>query len=838
MLIKYLSAVLSLLLLIICQPANAQYKKEYKPMDAGELKLALQKANRLGTVLYLAAHPDDENTRMITYLTKEQNIRAGYLSITRGDGGQNLIGSEKGKLMGLIRTHELLQARDIDGGHQFFSRANDFSYSKTAKETLEIWDKEEVLSDIVWTIRKFQPDVIITRFPSEEYGGHGHHTASAILAEQAFDAAANPQKFPEQLELVDTWQPKRLLFNTTFWFYRGSEEEFDPSQFMSVNVGLYNPLLGQSYTEIAAISRSQHKSQGFGSSKSRGRKMDYLDHTKGEKAKKNMFEGVNLSWSSVEGGSYVGDFITQAISSFNPEQPHEVIPLLTQAYKALNNVQDKHWREVKRHEIKKLIAAANGLWFETTSREISGAPGTQLHFTASVVNRGPYDFTLKRVELPFGQSAITYDKRLPENEKVALEDSLVIPQDAPYSHPYWLREDMQSKGMYTVKNQKLRDLPRAQPNASVKFVYEVDGAEIEFTKPIEYKWTDPAEGERYRPFEIAPPVTVNIADKVYVFNDDDAKTVELTVKAGKDNISGTLRPGIPEGWRAQPSEYQVDLAKKGQEETFSFEVIPPEQQQEAELKPVVRTGDGRHYRRIVKIDYDHIPVQQLYPEAEAKMVRLNIQKRGSHVGYIMGAGDEVPASLRQIGYEVTMLDESNFGQTKLDQFDVIVVGIRAYNTIERMEHRYERLMAYVKNGGTLVAQYSKSYNQKTDKIGPYDFEIQSDARITVEEAPLTMLEPEHPIFNTPNNITQKDFQDWIHERGLYFAGEWSSQYTPLLSGHDPNEPSRKGGLLVTNYGKGAFVYTGYAFFRQLPAGNPGAFRLFANIISYRGSKGK
>ncbi len=802
-------------------------------MDAGEIKLALEKANTLGTALYLAAHPDDENTRLITYLTKEQNIRTGYQSITRGDGGQNLIGPEKGKLMGLIRTHELLQARQLDGGHQFFTRANDFSYSKTAEETLEIWDREKVLSDMVWTIRKFRPDIIITRFPSEGYDGHGHHTASAILAEEAFEAASDPNRFKEQLDHVDTWEPKRLLFNTSHWFYRDKDEEFDPSQFLSANVGMYNSLLGKSYTEIAAISRSQHKSQGFGAPRTRGNKMTYLDHTKGAPAKGNMLQGINMQWSRVDGGKYVGDFLNQAIQSYDADEPHQIIPLLTQAYKALNNVDNDHWQERKRQEIKKVIAAANGLWFEATAEDFSGAPGTEMKINASIVNRGPKNFELKRIELPFNKGTITYEKQLPENENITLEDSLIIPESASYSNPFWMRHKMQSKGMYTVENQQLRDLPRAQPQASATFVFDVNDATLTFTKPIDYKWTDPAEGERYRPFEIAPPVTVNINDKVYVFPNDKPKSIQFTVKAGKNDIRGNLRPGLPEGWEVKPNKHAINIDKKGKEKTVSFEVRPPTDQEEAKLKPAVHTDDGRHYRSQEKIDYGHIPVQQLYPEANAKMVRLNIAKKGNHVGYIMGAGDEVPASLRQIGYNVTMLDESNFGETDLARFDAIVVGIRAYNTLDRMVHRYDRLMKYVKNGGTMVVQYSKSYNQKTDQIGPYDFQI-SRNRITVEEAPLKMLHPEHPIFNQPNNITQKDFEGWIHERGLYFADEWSEEYTPLLSGHDPNEPPRKGGLLVTDYGEGAFIYTGYSFFRQLPDGNPGAFRLFANLVSYQG----
>ncbi len=819
---------------LLAMPLFGQYKKEYHPMDAGEIKLALEKANTLGTVLYLAAHPDDENTELITYLTKEQNVRTGYQSITRGDGGQNLIGPEKGKLMGLIRTHELLEAREIDGGHQFFTRANDFSYSKTAKETLSIWNREKVLADMVWTIRKFKPDVIITRFPSEGYDGHGHHTASAILAEEAFDAAANPDRFKEQLDHVDTWQPKRLLFNTSHWFYRDKDEEFSPSNFLGINVGMYNPLLGQSYTEIAAVSQSQHKSQGFGAPQRRGKQIDYLDHTKGEKAQQNIFEGVNMRWSRVEGGSYVGEFIDQAISSYNADRPHKSISLLTQAYKALKNVKNDHWREVKRHEIKKIIAASNGLWFEATSEDFSAAPGTEMHVNASIVNRGPYDFTLKRIELPFGDKSISYNEQLPENEKVTLKDSLTVPHGTSYSHPFWMRKEMTSKGMYTVNDQQLRDLPRAKPQANVKFVYEVDGAELTFTKPVEYKWTDPAEGERYRPFIITPPVTTNIADKVYVFADDKSKSVNITVKAGKDDVSGTLKPGIPDGWEAQPAQYEVDLAKKGDEKTFSFAITPPSNQEKGKIRPFIQMDDKVYRRSMASINYGHIPVQQLFPDAASKLVRLNIDKKGSHVGYIMGAGDEIPSSLKQMGYQVTMLDESNFGETNLSQFDAIVVGIRAYNTVDQMKHRYDRLMEYVKDGGTMVVQYSKSYNQKTDKIGPYDFQL-SHNRITVEEAELTMLDADHPIFNQPNNITQKDFEGWIHERGLYFADEWSKEYTPLLSGHDPNEPPRKGGLLVTDYGEGAFIYTGYSFFRQLPAGNPGAFRLFANLVSYRGS---
>ncbi len=365
--------------------------------SASDIQLELKKLYSLGSVLYLAAHPDDENTRLIAYLENEALLNTAYLSVTRGDGGQNLIGPEIKEMLGVIRTQELLQARKIDGGQQFFTRAIDFGYSKNPEETLKIWDKEKVLSDVVWVIRKFQPEIIITRFPSDGRGRHGHHTASAMLAEEAFDAAADPDRFPEQLEFVRPWQVKSLLFNTSWWFY-GSPENFNSDGMIAIDVGAYNPLLGKSYTEIAAESRSMHKSQGFGSSGTRGAEFEYLEFVKGAKIAESYFKQPIMNWEEIEGGAAIGSLLYKAYEAFNPEQPSVVVPILIEADQMLVNLKDQYWRQVKRKQLKKLLQAALGLYLEAATTEMSATPGETIKIKLEATNRSDVPVVLNSID--------------------------------------------------------------------------------------------------------------------------------------------------------------------------------------------------------------------------------------------------------------------------------------------------------------------------------------------------------------------------------------------------------------------------------------------------------
>jgi LmbE family N-acetylglucosaminyl deacetylase len=820
-----------LTILIFSTGLIAQPEERY---NSAQILQDLKKLNILGSVLYIAAHPDDENTRLITYFTKGKLYNTGYLSLTRGDGGQNLIGPELYEQLGLIRTQELLQARKIDGGKQFFSRANDFGYSKNPDETFRIWDKEKVLSDMVWVIRKFRPDVMITRFNTEPGKTHGHHTASATLAVEAFDAAADPNRFPEQLKYVRVWQAKRLLWNTNWWFY-GSEKDFKTEGLLKIDVGGYNSTLGESYTEIAAKSRSMHKSQGFGSSGTRGLAPEYLDHIKGAKASKDIFEDIDVSWSRVPDAEKIGPLLQKAFQNFNPQDPSASLDVLLQARDAITMLPDSYWKKVKLDELEHVIKACLGLWTEAVAADYSAVPGQSIKVNVEVINRSTAPLELQKISyLPSIYDTIL---SLPLKENVSNTHStkITIPEKFPYSQPYWLI-DKSTTGMFTVTNQVLIGLPENPPAIEVEFTISIKGKNIIYKTPLVYKKTDPVKGEQYRPFEITPALFINCPEKVLMFADDKSKSIEVTVKAGKSTIAGKLMVAVPSGWKCEPSSNQFSLINKGAEQIFSFKIFPSSEISEEQLKIFAICGKDTFNQGLVSIKYDHIPAQSLFPPSTIKAVRLDLKKKGDHVGYIMGAGDDVPASLRQVGYKVTILKEENINLEKLQQFNSVVIGIRAFNMNERLRYCHPALLEYMRLGGTMVVQYNtlpgRAADSKlvTDSIGPYPFKL-SNERVTMEDAPIKILNPKHILLNKPNKITDADFANWIQERGLYFPNEWSKKYETIISCNDIGETPKEGGILYARYGKGVFIYTSYSWFRELPAGVPGAYRLFVNLIS-------
>jgi LmbE family N-acetylglucosaminyl deacetylase len=826
--------LLCALLFLIPYGVSAQ---ALKPMKTGELQLALKKLRVLGAVLYIAAHPDDENTRLIAYLAKHKHYETAYLSLTRGDGGQNLIGSEQGYLLGVIRTQELLAARRIDGGKQFFSTANDFGFSRNPQETLLLWDSTRVLADMVWVIRKFRPDVMITRFPTDGSGGHGHHTASALLAEDAFRAAADPKVFPEQLQYVPVWQPKRLLWNK--WRGVNDTAKIDESQFLPMDVGTYNPLLGESYYDIAMDSRSQHKSQGFGAAKERGTRMEYVQHIMGDRAQKDLFDNINTTWARIKGGEKVGKLIDEAIAKFNPENPSAIVPTLLQAYRQLdtwkaNNDEERYWIGVKKDEIKDVVRECAGLWFETVAEDYSAVAGDSVNTITTVLNRSALPFKWRIYDVEFAQGfdpsnggKVNKDVSLANNVPQIVKAKYRLSEKLNISQPYWLIKPL-NKGMYQVADWNLVGLPETPPEHTVLFGVELDGVMLTYRIPMMYKWTHRVDGEQYRPFEIVPPVTANIKDKVYVFSDRNPKEVSLLLKAGRSKASGKVSLILPRGWRSEPASIDFTMAMKEEEKMVNFLLFPPDEASTAEIGVLIN-GEPAH--GLEEINYPHIPIQMLYPMATTKIVKLDIQTKGKIIGYYDGAGDEIPNSLRQIGYQVVNLTDENFDNMNLSQFDAIITGVRAYNARPRIKFHSPKLLEYVEKGGTLIVQYNVSFGLGTQQIGPYPFRI-SRERVTLEDAPITFVNPNHPLLNSPNKITQDDFKDWVQERGLYFADRWDDKYETVISCADPGSDQLKGGLLFAKYGKGAFIYTGYAFFRQLPAGVSGAYRLFTNLISY------
>ncbi len=804
---------------------------------ATEIYQGIEKLNFLGSALYVAAHPDDENQRLIAYLANEYNAEMAYLSLTRGDGGQNLIGPEIRELLGVIRTQELLGARRIDGGRQMFTRANDFGYSKHPDETLEIWQREEVLGDVVWAIRKWQPDVIINRFDHESAGRtHGHHTSSAILSYEAFDLAGDPEAYPEQLNYLDPWQPRRLFFNTSWWFY-GSREAFakaDKTNLMSVDIGVYYPMRGKSNNEIAAEARSMHKCQGFGATLQRGTQQEYLKLLKGDMPaqKEDLFQGINTTWSRVKGGEAVGAILEQALENFTFEQPYKVVPYLLDARKAMDGVEEGYWKRVKSKELDELILACMGMYVEATAEDYSATPGETIELTMEAINRSPVTARLKSVTYEPVMADTTLALELENNQQYEFYKKLELPDNMSYTNPYWLNEEG-SLGMYKVEDQQLRGLPETPRALQVAFHLEIEGMPMTVIRDVVYKETKPSQGETYRPFEVTPPVFANIAEKVYVFASDEPQEVAVRVRAGKDEVKGQLSLSLPEGWRAEPAKAAFEIAAKSGEQVVTFMLYSPAEQSEGRIQAVATLENGKAYTKGLNIiAYDHIPTQTVMLENSAKVVKVDIATAGKQIGYIMGAGDEIPNSLEQIGYEVTLLSDEDITLEQLQQYDAVILGIRVYNTNERMAFHQPVLLDYVKQGGTLINQYNTTWNLKVDMedIAPYHLKISRD-RVTVEEAEVRMLAPDHPVLNWPNKITTSDFEGWVQERGLYFPNEWGDEFTAVLSSNDPGEDPKNGGLLVAPYGEGYYIYSGYSWFRELPAGVPGAYRLFANLIS-------
>lgn len=824
---------LSIIVFLLFQFGYAQ--QPIKP-NAVVIYNQIQKLNFLGSVLYIAAHPDDENTRLISYLSNETKARTGYLSLTRGDGGQNLIGSELREQLGVIRTQELLEARKIDGGEQLFSRANDFGYSKNSDETLLIWDKNQVLSDVVWAIRKFQPDVIINRFDHRTPGTtHGHHTASALLSVESFDLANDKKIFPEQLKFAQTWQPKRQFFNTSWWFY-GSKEKFeaaDKTNLSVLQIGVFYPSLGKSNQEIAALSRSCHQSQGFGSTGSRGEETEYLELLKGVglKDKNNIFEGIDTTWNRVKGGAEIGKLIEKIKTQFDFKNPSASIPDLAKAYSMIQLLENEHWKTIKSEEIKTIIASSSGLYLEVVSDNQAIVPNSSMKVKIEAINRSPINMKLESIISLPEQKITTQNVNLKNNITQNLSLEIQLSENLKYTNPYWL-DEKGSEGMYRVDNQTNVGIPDIIREAKVVFMIMINGIIIPFERNIIYKYNDPTKGEIYNPLDIVPEITTTIIDKVAIFSTNKSKTIGIKIKAGKEIENGVIKLEVPMNWKVIPAEIPFALSKKGAEQIVNFEVFPPENADEIVVKCIAIINGKTHDKEQINIDYDHISKQQILRTSEAKFIKLDIKTGSEKIAYIMGAGDEVPKGLMQMGYEVILLKPEEITKEKLQYFDVIMTGIRAYNTVKLLSIKQDILFDFVKDGKTMVVQYNTNDELATKNIAPFSLKISKD-RVTEENAEIRFIEPQHVVLNFPNKITSKDFEGWKQEQGLYYPSEWDVAFTPILASNDKGENEKKGALLIAKYGKGHYIYTGLSFFRELPEGVSGAFRLLANIISVK-----
>lgn len=810
--------------------ANAQTPKSY---TSSEILLQLKKLNVLGSVLYIAAHPDDENTRLLAYLANEKLYRTGYLSLTRGDGGQNLIGDEQGVDLGLIRTQELLAARRIDGAEQFFSRAFDFGYSKSPEEAMKFWGHDKILSDVVWVIRKFKPDVIITRFPTTGEGGHGHHTASAILAGEAFDAAADPTKFPEQLKQgVTVWQAKRILWNT---FNFGGTNTQNEGQF-KMECGDYNPILGKSYGEIAAASRSQHKSQGFGVPAQRGSVIEYLKTIKGTAPVTDLFDEVDASWKRA-GESSMANSVNKIIEKFDVSHPEKSLPALVELYRKIEILKDDYWKEQKLNAVKDLIQNCSGLFMDATTTTQYAIPGDSLKINLVVNNRSGAN--ILSADAHINKDDYVIFDQLKKNTNSVQTYTMYLRPGTKTTQPYWLQNPM-DKGSFNVTDQQLIGRGENDP-FSIDFSMMIEGLEFKFTKPVRYKYTDPVKGELYQPLNIIPAFSVNSTPKLTI--NGGGNEWEVRSFRDKNQFSNYVKT---EKTRTIVGHNNDTLLSKGQIVRLIDKPVitktPVYDNAGNKIYSIYHDTlfreNGLPYVKLHQIEYDHIPAI-VYTQPEVFTAKdFDLKTEGNYVGYIPGAGDKIPEALVTMGYKVVTLKENDIKAPNLKQFDAIITGVRAYNTNEWMNNVYDELMQYVKDGGVLLVQYNTS-NQigpVRAKISPYPFIINSRSRITDEEAKVNFLIPDHPALNHPNVITDKDFDGWIQERSIYHAEKLDTAYKAILSMKDPGEAEQNGSLIIANYGKGRFVYTGLVFFRELPAGVPGAYRLFANLIANNKNK--
>lgn len=809
--------------------------------SASDLHQAIKKLNVLGSVLYLAAHPDDENQRLISYCANEKLYNVSYLALTRGDGGQNLIGPELRELLGVLRTEELLMARSVDGGKQRFTRANDFGYSKTPDETLNIWDKDAVLSDVVWTIRQVRPDVIINRFSDDKSRpNHGHHTASAMLSVEAFDLAGKADAYPEQLKYTTPWQPLREFYNTSWWFYGGQEafDKMDKSHLFTLDLGVYLPLKGKSNTEIAAEARSMHRCQSFGAMGTRGETQEWFEFIKGDRPRtSDPFDGINTTWTRVEGGAPIGKILARVEQNYRPDNPGASVPDLLQAMQLIKALPDGHWKRVKLDEIKEVIRGCLGLYLEATAEGTTATPGEPVNLRLECIYRAPLPggkpVVLSSLSVMPGIFDTITGFTLGLNQDWELQKTVRLPETIRFTAPYWLLRPS-TDGMYTVEDQQLRGLPETPRDFRVRWSILVDGIPVEFESEVANKEREPDVGEVWRPFDILPPVFVELTESFYLATGDKVP-VTIRVKANRDNLSGKLSLTSPKGWPNSPvgaAANTIELKKKGEVAEYTFMLEPHSGPDLVDLGASFQIGDRAYISQLQTITYEHIPRQYVLQPAHARAARVDLKTNAKTVGYYMGAGDDGPAALRHMGCTVTMLDDADLTLDKLRRFDAVVLGVRAFNTRDVLEQQQAQLMEYVQHGGTLVAQYNTSYNMVTKDIGPYPLKLGRD-RVTDETAEIRLLRADHPALNSPNKITAADFDNWVQERGLYFPSEWDEHYTALLSSNDPDEKPLDGSLLVAPYGNGYFVYTGLSFFRQFPAGVPGAYRLFANLISLK-----
>lgn len=798
----------------------------------------LRSFNTTGTVLHIAAHPDDENTQLITYFARARGYRTAYLSLTRGDGGQNEIGPEFDEKLGVARTQELLAARRIDGGQQFFTRAIDFGYSKSAEETLRFWDRQQVLGDVVRVIRTFRPDVIVTRFSPTGGGTHGHHTASGILGPEAFKLAGDPSAYPEQLaEGLKPWQPKRVVLNSG-GSGRGGRGGASAGSAVRLDIGGTDPATGEGLGAIAGRSRAQHRTQGFGNFGGRGgdgsgpNEQSFLP-LGGEPATKDLFDGIDTTWNRYgTAGAVVGRLATQAIAEFKGEDPAASVPTLLALHAKLAALPVDALIEDRRAQLGRILQACLRLTATATAEQPEVVPGEKItwQLTAAVASQVPVRWLATRLRTREISDA-PVDLKRAQAQTVRVSET--VPADAPLTQPYWLRQEG-AAGIYRVEDPRLIGRAENAPAFPVEFVFLVMGEKI--VVPVEGEGVErTAKGELRRRVDVVSPVVLRFAADVALFAPGATKPMVVEVTAIRPGAEGKVAVDVPAGWKIDPAAQAFRISPAGGKVEFSFAVTAPAQPGVSRVAVHAAMNGQRYANDRSEIRYDHIPPQILQPPARGRLVVLDVATRGKTVGYLPGAGDDTAKAIAQLGYTVQTLTGADLTAERLRGLDAVVIGVRAFNERDDLESHLPGLFAYVEQGGNVIAQYNRPSRSGAMRLGPYPLSIQGsapDLRVTDERAPVTFLAPEHPILNTPNRIGPADFEGWVQERGAYFPSSWDeAHYATVLAMSDPGEAPLRSSVLVARYGKGCYVYTGLAFFRQLPAGVPGSYRLLANLLA-------
>ncbi len=811
--------LLSLALLSVLSPAVAQ---QVRPATSGQIYNEIAQLKNLTNVLYFAAHPDDENTRFLAWMANDQHIRTAYMSLTRGDGGQNILGTEQGAALGLIRTHELIEARKLDGAGQYFSRAIDFGFSKTYDETFKHWNADMLTSDAVWVIRKFRTDVIICRFPPNEQAGHGQHAASAIIAAKAFKAAGDKNQFAEQLKYYKVWTPKSIVWNT----FRFGDRNTTSEDQLKMSVGQYSPAIGMGFGELAGISRSIHRSQGAGTPSVAGVQTEYFKYVDGDTLHTSLFEGIDITWNRVDRPE-IGKDIESILKDYDFRHPEASIVSLLELRKEIETVKNSYWRTQKLEELDAIILHCAGIMAELTTKQAEATRGATLPFTLRMIARCDNSVRIKSIKWPEGDTAVNI--RLGADTLYTIDHSITIPASAQITEPYWLSQRY-TGDHFTIPSDEVRGYPEAPNTLTATVQVKIKDTYFDIKVPLSYKKLDPTHGDMIEQLRIVPAASIDFTSgNLLMMQPDGSIKAEVHIRPFKNIQHATVKVF---GNMLAASVEDINL-QKGTDTTIIL-TIPADKTKNisADFTLFAELTAGADYvnKKQNVIQYEHIPTLQYFTPTGIKVLKPNWKSTAKRIGYISGAGDLTANILSLAGLQVDVLKTEDINVEKLKKYDAILVGVRAVNTEKRMDQWMHTLLDYTKAGGTLVMQYNTLQDMSTTNIGPYPLTLTSQ-RTTEEDAKVDFLLPTHKLLNTPNKITDEDFAGWVQERGLYYPVKYDDKYEALFSMHDTNEKPLAGATLYAPYGKGHYIYTSLSFFRQLPAGNKGAIRLMMNMLS-------